>query len=73
MSFIVCVRSRTDKFFIESVAFSGASFGSGSGSISLDDVECSGGEHSLLDCTYASTSNCGHEKDVGVRCQSMRN
>ena len=59
--------------FIESVVFSGARFGSGSGSIFLDNVGCSGKESTLLDCKYDYTPNCGHEKDVGVRCQSMRN
>ena len=56
---------------IDALAFTSAFFGSGSGSILLDNVACSGGESSLLDCTYDSTHDCVHSEDVGVRCQSM--
>ena len=57
---------------IDSLAFSNAHFGSGSGSIFLDNVGCDGSENNLLDCYYAAGSGCGgHTEDVGVRCQGM--
>ena len=58
---------------IDSLAFSNALFGSGSGSIFLDNVGCDGSESSLLDCNYVSGASCGgHTEDVGVRCQGMK-
>uniref|UniRef100_A0A8C0ZLG8 SRCR domain-containing protein n=1 Tax=Castor canadensis TaxID=51338 RepID=A0A8C0ZLG8_CASCN len=38
--------------------------------ILLDDVRCTGSEHSLLECTHAGvgTHNCGHQEDAGVVC-----
>ena len=59
-------------FFTDSLAFSYAHFGSGSGSIFLDNVGCSGGESILLDCYYnISGSDCSHSEDAGVRCQGL--
>ena len=43
-------------------------FGGGSGSIVLDNVQCSGNEASLLNCSTLSVHNCEHSKDAGVRC-----
>ena len=41
----------------------------------LDDVQCSGSENQLVDCTSAEiqtvSSNCGHSDDAGVRCSGM--
>ena len=59
-------------FATDAVAFSNAKFGSGIGSIYLDDVQCSGSETSLLSCTYDSnTADCSHSSDAGVRCQGI--
>ena len=47
-------------------------FGEGTGRIWLDNVQCTGSERTLTNCTASSSGNnsCTHEQDVGVRCQS---
>lgn len=48
-----------------------AEFGEGSSlRILLDDVQCSGQERTLLECSHAGvgTHNCKHEEDAGVVC-----
>ena len=48
-----------------------AHFGPGSGSIWMYDVECSGMESALSDCTHAGwgqASYCDHSWDAGVTC-----
>ena len=49
-------------------AHSNAYFGQGTGSIILDDVQCTGTELLLTNCTNASFINCGHYEDAGVTC-----
>ena len=58
---------------IGAVAFGNAHFGAGVGPIYLDDVECSGSESNLTDCSSRSIIYCyrGHSEDAGVRCQGI--
>ena len=53
-------------------ALSGGSFGEGTGRIWLDNVQCTGSERELLNCTaiFNATNTCAHSQDAGVRCQS---
>ncbi|XP_053243395.1 deleted in malignant brain tumors 1 protein-like [Podarcis raffonei] len=51
-----------------------AHFGAGSGNILLDDVQCTGSESSLLQCSHRGwgTHNCGHSEDASVICSALR-
>ena len=52
------------------IARSNAYFGQGSGSILLDDVQCTGNETSIFSCSHNSigSHNCVHSEDAGVEC-----
>lgn len=47
-----------------------AAYGEGSDRIWLDDVQCQGGEASLLDCPHNDwgSNNCRHEEDASIVC-----
>ena len=53
------------------VARSSAYFGVGTGDIVLDDVQCTGSEMTLLECTATTSHNCGHYEDAGVTCGNL--
>ena len=53
------------------MALQGSYFGPSSGPIFLDQLHCSGGESSLLDCNrFAGLGlyTCDHLHEAGVRC-----
>lgn len=49
------------------------SFGSGSGPIYFDNVECLGNEELLVNCTFPGLSqhDCSHFEDAGVQCEGQ--
>uniref|UniRef100_A0A3B4BQ08 SRCR domain-containing protein n=1 Tax=Pygocentrus nattereri TaxID=42514 RepID=A0A3B4BQ08_PYGNA len=55
-------------------ALSDAHFGSGSGPIWMDDVDCSGSETTLKNCRAKSWGkhDCDHSKDAGIICSGVR-
>ncbi|KAK7906858.1 hypothetical protein WMY93_015470 [Mugilogobius chulae] len=54
---------------------SGAHFGRGEGPIWLDNVECTGDELALTQCTHPEygNHNCGHSEDASVICLGALN
>ena len=54
--------------YIGAIARSFAYFGQGSGPIQIDNVQCSGSEARLLDCSHLTIDNCIHAEDAGVTC-----
>ena len=54
-------------------AHQSAHFGQGSGQILLNDLQCTGREASLLECSHngINSHNCGHGQDAGVTCECM--
>ena len=49
-----------------------AHFGQGTGRIVLDNVQCAGTEHDLMECSHNEVfdHNCDHGEDAGVACTS---
>ena len=52
-------------------AYSNAHFGTGSGPIFLDDVQCASSSSQLLECPSRPilSHNCLHSADAGVGCE----
>ena len=50
-------------------------YGSGSGQIWLDQVDCNGSELSLADCRHAgwAAHDCSHHEDVSIICGKRNN
>ena len=50
-------------------------YGPGNGSVLMDNVQCSGNEQRLQNCSFKGwhVHDCGdtHEHDAGVQCKSM--
>ena len=64
------------KYYIlpDATALSGSYFGDGTGPFHLSGVGCSGGERTLLHCSYSGSigyHTCGSGRDAGVRCDGM--
>ena len=34
----------------------------------MDDVQCTGSELTLVECTHLTSHNCGHSEDASVQC-----
>ncbi|KAL4240077.1 zymogen binding [Mactra antiquata] len=53
-------------------AVTGGGFGPGTGAVWLDDVECTGTESSLVECTKSAwgVTNCDHSEDAGIICSN---
>ena len=47
---------------------SGAYYGPGNGLIHMDNVECTGDEEHLFDCTFTQEHDCYHSEDASVNC-----
>ena len=66
-------------FFIQyfskgSTAYRTASqFGQGSGPVLMSEVQCTGRESHLVNCSYSPLipSSCSHAYDVGVKCEGL--
>ena len=52
------------------IALTSAAFGEGTGPIFLDDMQCRGLEHGLLECFHRGiqVEDCSHREDAAVRC-----
>ena len=58
--------------YVGAIATNSASFGQGSGAISISSVGCDGTQARLIDCPFSTPSGCSHYHDAGVKCQPMQ-
>ncbi|XP_071128570.1 scavenger receptor cysteine-rich domain-containing protein DMBT1-like isoform X5 [Mytilus edulis] len=56
------------------ISVKNAGYGSSTGPILLDNVQCQGSESNIYDCVHEGwgNSNCGHAEDAGVICGTER-
>ena len=54
------------------LSLTNAYFGQGSGPIQLNNVQCSGSEVTLLQCSHSTINSCGHYEDAGIRCPGIQ-
>ena len=57
----------------DAIARGSGYFGEGSGSILLDNVQCTGNEVSIFSCTHnmIGSNDCSHNDDAGVVCLGL--
>lgn len=62
-------------YWVDATAYTSARFGQGEGPTYLEDVRCTGGEDSLLQCHHKRMGcfTCPHYKDAGVSCSNGMN
>ena len=55
---------------LDTAVLNAAAFGEGTGRIWLDNVQCTGSERELRNCTSNSNgiNSCTHAQDAGMRC-----
>ena len=56
--------------FVSPDVYALQTFGSSYSLFVLDDVQCTGNEASLLDCSALSVIHCDHNERAAVRCHS---
>ena len=57
----------------DTVSYTNAHFGQGTGSIYLDNVACTGTEERLINCSYnRDPADCSHTQDVGIHCEPRK-
>ena len=56
-------------------ALQGSLVPNGTGQIWLDEVDCTGNEKNLSNCSHSGwgVHNCNHDEDAGVECSSTGN
>ena len=63
-----CVNNCDHDTSTGATAVTDAHFGQGNSSIHIDNVQCSGTESALIQCTHTTLHDCSHIEDAGVRC-----
>ena len=70
---IPCVSCKPLVWNADATAYSSAYFGRGTGGIYLDNLDCTGRELRLVDCSHdgIGVHNCDHSADAGLKCQGI--
>lgn len=64
------VITNNNSLYVGAEAFTQATYGEGVGRIWLSNVECTGNERMLTNCSAnINVTGCAHAQDAGVRCQ----